>query len=87
MDQQATVIAHRVANFQVIQDLKSSVWDEAQPVMIERLWSGQRAPAERHAEVRLCWTDEGLHALFGCEQHEPVIKSDPPRTNKKAIGV
>src|SRR4029453_2445279 len=87
MDQQATVVAQHVANPQDVKDLKNAVWDDAQPVSIERLWSGQRAPAERHAEVRLCWSDEGLHALFGCEQHEPLIAAQAPSTNKKTIGV
>ncbi|HTG93602.1 MAG TPA: carbohydrate-binding family 9-like protein [Pyrinomonadaceae bacterium] len=87
MDQQATVVAQHVANPLDVKDLKSAVWDDAQPVGIERLWSGQRAPAARHAEVRLCWSDEGLHALFGCEQHEPVIAAHAPSTNKKTIGV
>ena len=41
-------------------------WDSCEPVKIEHYWSGEPAPASRHAEVRICWTDEGLHARYVC---------------------
>ncbi len=87
MDPQATVVAQRIANPKDILDLNSAAWQKAQPVVIERLWSGQRAPAERRAEVRLCWSEKGLHALFDCQQHEPLVVSNAARTDKKSLGL
>ena len=42
----------------------SKVWDQCQPVRIEHYWSGEPAIASRHAEVRICWSDEALHARW-----------------------
>ena len=87
MDAQATVVARHIPNPKDILDLNNDIWTNAQPVVIERLWNGQRAPAERHAEVRLCWSEKGLHAMFDCQQHEPLVVSDVPRTDKKSLGL
>ena len=62
-------------------------WDSCQPVRIEHYWSGEAAPASRHAEVRICWTDEALHARYVCEQHEPLVVSANPQTDVKTIGL
>jgi len=62
-------------------------WDECQPVRIEHYWSGEPAIASRHAEVRICWTDEALHARYVCAQHEPLVVSANPRTDVKTLGL
>lgn len=62
-------------------------WENCQPVKIEHYWSGEPAPATRHAEARICWSDEALHVRFVCEQHEPLIVSDQPVTDKKTLGL
>ncbi|HZI62315.1 MAG TPA: carbohydrate-binding family 9-like protein [Pyrinomonadaceae bacterium] len=64
-----------------------AAWGNCEPVKIEHLWSGDPAPASRHAEARLCWSDEALHVRFVGEQHEPPIVADNPITDRKTIGL
>ena len=63
------------------------VWQACQPVRIEHYWSGEQAPPTRHAEARICWSNEALHVRFVCAQHEPLIVSDNPRTDQKTLGL
>ena len=64
-----------------------AAWEDCQPVRIEHYWSGEPAPATRHAEARLCWSDEALHVRFVGEQHEPLIVADNPITDRKTLGL
>jgi hypothetical protein len=64
-----------------------AAWDNCQPVKIDRLWSDDPAHESRHAEARLCWSDEALHVRFVGEQHEPLIVSDSPITDRKTLGL
>lgn len=68
-------------------DFESEVWQRCEPVTIARLWSGAPAPVERHAEVRICWSDEALHVRFVCNQHEPLVVSAEPQTDRKTLGL
>ncbi|HEX7332998.1 MAG TPA: carbohydrate-binding family 9-like protein [Pyrinomonadaceae bacterium] len=63
------------------------IWQQCQPITIEHYWSGQPAPPSRHAEARICWSDEALHVRFVCAQHEPLIVSENPQTEKKTLGL
>ena len=67
--------------------LVNEVWESCEPVRIEYYWSGDKAPTTRHAEARLCWSEEALHVRFVCEQHEPLVISQSPQTNVKTIGL
>jgi hypothetical protein len=62
-------------------------WEMCQPVRIEHYWSGEPAPAARHAEARVLWSDEALHVRFIGEQHEPLIVAHNPVTDKKTLGL
>jgi hypothetical protein len=62
-------------------------WSKAQPVVISRLWSGQAAPAGRHAEVRILWTEEALAVRFVCQQREPLFVNSHPQLDKKTMGL
>ena len=62
-------------------------WAACQPVQIEHYWSGEPAPASRHAEARVCWSDEALHVRFVGAQHEPLIVSENPVTTEKTLGL
>lgn len=66
-------------------DFKSGVWERCEPVAIAHLWSGAPAPLERQAEARICWSDEALHVRFVCNQHEPLLVSAEPRTDRKTL--
>ena len=63
------------------------VWQACQPIKIEHYWSGEPAPPSRHAEARICWSNDALHVRFVCAQHEPLIVSDNPRTDQKTLGL
>ncbi len=68
-------------------DFENEVWQRCEAVTITHLWSGEPAAVERHAEVRICWSDEGLHVRFVGNQHEPLVVSEEPRTDQKTLGV
>src|SRR5690242_4396498 len=67
--------------------LTNAFWESCNPARIEHYWSGDPAPDTRHAEARVCWSEEGLHVRFVCEQHEPLVLSDTPQTNVKTLGL
>ncbi|MDQ3684009.1 MAG: carbohydrate-binding family 9-like protein [Acidobacteriota bacterium] len=62
-------------------------WERAKPVLIERYWSGETAPAGRRAEVRVIWTEEALAVRFVCRQSEPLVVSELPAPDQKTIGL
>ena len=68
-------------------DFENHIWQECQPVRIEHYWSGEPAIASRHAEARVCWSDEALHVRFVGKQQEPLIVTDHPDTDKKTLGL
>ena len=70
-----------------VSDLDNVTWNRAQPVPIIRYWSGEPAPASRHAEARLLWSDQALHARFTCHQAEPLIISAEPKIEEKTMGL
>ena len=81
------IAAHYVGEPIAAGEFDHGAWDNCQPVKIEHFWSGDPAPASRHAEARLCWSDEALHVRFVCEQHEPLIVADDPVTDRKTLGL
>ena len=62
-------------------------WERAKPVLIERYWSGETAPAGRHAEARVIWTEKALVVRFVCRQSEPLVISELPILDQKTIGL
>ena len=68
-------------------DFESKVWQRCQPITIDHLWSGEPAPVERHAEARICWSDAALHVRFVGNQHEPLVVSAEPMTDRKTLGL
>jgi alpha-galactosidase len=70
-----------------VDEFESEVWQRCEPVTIAHLWSGAPAPVERHAEVRICWSEEALHVRFVCNQHEPLVVSAEPKTDRKTLGL
>ena len=71
----------------VAEPFDDAAWAVCQPVKIEHYWSGEAADASRHAEVRICWSDAALHARYVCEQHEPLVVAENPRTDVKTLGL
>ena len=70
-----------------VDDFENAAWQRCRPVTIAHEWSGALAPVERHAEVRICWSDEALHVRFVGNQHEPLIVSAEPQTDRKTLGL
>ncbi len=68
-------------------DFTNLTWQQCQPIRIEHYWSGEPAVVSRQAEVRVCWSDEALHVRFVGKQHEPLIVSEDPVTDKKTLGL
>lgn len=68
-------------------DLDHKDWEKAQPVSISRYWSGEEAPAGRHARASILWSDAALCVRYVCNQSEPLIVSSTPQTEKKARGL
>jgi len=68
-----------------VKSLDHPEWQRAHPIQITRKWSGAAAPASRHAEVRIIWTNDSLLVRFVCRQEEPLIVNPNPLLNKKTI--
>lgn len=87
MIQQPGIAAHRSTVNLAANEFDQPEWNQAQPIQITRQWSGEEAPASRHAEARVIWTEESLVVRFVCTQNEPLIVSANPQLNQKTIGL
>jgi hypothetical protein len=67
--------------------LDDPAWESARRVLVARYWSGEAAPAGRHAEVRALWSGEALSVRFACRQEEPLVVSPEPALERKTIGL
>jgi alpha-galactosidase len=75
------------ANHLATTDLDHSDWNRSEAIFLTHYWSGEPAPAGRHAEARLIWSDEALGVRFVCRQTEPLIVSANPQTETKSMGL
>ncbi len=64
-----------------LENFANKNWSKAQSVSLTKYWSGEDAPPERGATVRLLWTDANLLVRFDCQQHEPFVVSQNPQTD------
>jgi Carbohydrate family 9 binding domain-like len=87
MDSDATIRARFVARPVAEADFENPIWDECKLVRIIHLWSGEPAAAPRHAEARVCWSDQALHVRFVGIQREPLVVSSNPVTDRKTLGL
>ena len=69
------------------QELDHEAWKDSHVVRLNRYWSGASAPAGRHAEARLLWSDEALNVRFVCTQSETLVVSHTPQTRAKTVGL
>jgi hypothetical protein len=81
------VVAVYVASALTVDDFENPAWRKAQPVQIDRDWSGESAPPGCKAEARLLWSDEALYVRFFCNQWEPLVVSQEPQRERKTIGL
>jgi hypothetical protein len=82
-----TLIARHVNQPINVNDFDTQIWEQCEPVQIDHYWSGKPASPKRHAEARVCWSDDALHVRFIGEQHEPLIVTDHPHTDRKTLGL
>jgi hypothetical protein len=68
-------------------DFVHAAWNRVMPIPITRYWSGLPAPADRHADARILWSDESLCVRFVCRQTEPLIVSSNPQIETKTMGL
>jgi alpha-galactosidase len=68
-------------------DLHGAEWNRANPVTIDRYWSGEIAPSSRHCEARILWSRKALHVRFVGHQAEPLVISTTPQTENKSMGL
>jgi len=87
MDAEKTIFAPYVDQAVAESDFDNEIWQRCQPVEIVLLWSGEPAALTRHAEARVCWSDEALHVRFAGAQQEPLVVSTNPVTDKKTLGL
>ena len=82
-----TVIARRIVQPINADDFDNQIWEQCEPAQVAHYWSGEPASPARHAEARVCWSDDALHVRFIGAQHEPLIVTDRPDTDKKTLGL
>lgn len=87
MSSSEVVHAPYVARVVGVDEFESEVWEQCRAVTIANLWSGAPASAERHAEARICWSDEALHVRLIGKQHEPLVVSAEPQTDRETLGL
>lgn len=81
------IVARYTSQTLAAAEFEDEIWRECQPVTITHYWSGEPATPSRHAEARLCWSNEALHVRFECKQREPLVVADNPRTDRKTLGL
>ncbi len=86
-DEKQIIEARHTATDLSVGDLKNAEWNKAQPIRIERYWTGEQAPAARHCEARILWSEKALHLRFVGPQTEPLIVSPAPQTAQKTMGL
>jgi alpha-galactosidase len=79
------IVAHRTGVEAA--DLDHAEWERAPAVLITRYWSGEDAPAGRHAEARIMWSEAALCVRFDCRQDEPLVVSEEPQREEKTVGL
>jgi hypothetical protein len=83
-----TLITARYARHSISEaDFDNEIWEQCEPVRIQHYWSGEPASGDRHAEARICWSDEALHVRFVGVQREPLVISDNPQMDRKTLGL
>ena len=81
------IVAQYVNHPLAVADFEAEAWDSCRPIAINHYWSGEPASPARHAEARICWSNEALHVRFAGVQREPLIVSEDPRTDQKTLGL
>jgi Carbohydrate family 9 binding domain-like len=79
-------IAH-VKNDFSIAELDNKSWAKVEDVVIDKYWSGEKAPDGRYTNAKLLWSDAALYVRFEANQTEPLIVSETPNLKSKTKGL
>lgn len=79
-------IAHIKKDF-AVSELDNKAWKNAEEVSIDKYWSGENAPAGRHAAAKLLWSKTALYVRFEANQDEPLIVAENPDLRHKTRGL
>lgn len=70
-----------------VKELNHKSWKNADEISINKYWSGESAPAGRHAKAKLLWSDSALYVRFEASQTEPLVVSKKPNLKSKTRGL
>lgn len=79
-------VKHIQSDFSIT-DLHNNSWSAASEVLVDRYWSGLKAPEGRHFAARLMWSDTALYVQFESNQTEPLIVIDKFDLKSKTNGL
>ncbi len=77
----------RLENAFPLINLKNKSWARAEEVLIDKYWSSENAPVDRHLKARLLWSGRALYVRFEANQSEPLIVSEVANTKTKTLGL
>lgn len=70
-----------------VSEFDNKAWEQANEILIDKYWSGKRAPDGRHFKAKLLWSDAALYVRFDANQKEPLIVSSAPNLKSKTKGL
>lgn len=81
------IVVKRTLDDFSIKSHDDSRWRGGNFARIEKYWSGESAPKERQATVKLLWSDKALYVRFDANQSEPLITNETPNLERKTLGL
>jgi hypothetical protein len=76
-----------VENDLSVSELDNKLWKKAKDVIVDRYWSGEKAPIGRHFKSKLLWSNSALYVRFEVNQTEPLIVSETANLKTKTRGL
>ena len=70
-----------------VSEFKNKSWEKAEEISIEKYWSGEAAPVDRHSKAKLLWSRSALYVRFEANQKEPLVVSGKPNLKSKTRGL
>lgn len=70
-----------------ISELENKAWDKAKTVLVDKYWSGKKAPAQRQFKAQLLWSDTAVYVRYEANQKEPLIVSEKATLTSKTRGL
>lgn len=70
-----------------VEELNDENWQIIEGITINKYWSGEDAPPERHFETKIIWSETAVYVRFEASQDEPLIVSETPNLETKTPGL